>query len=318
MKIKYISILTVITLCTIILSCNQEHESKYLKLTGPYFEQKLPGFIPEVFAPGIISKTGNHLHSCVSFSPDGKEIYFTYRTYEPVIKNTIYFMKQENNMWTKPQIAPFSGTYSDDGSTFSPDGKRLYFNSSRPVDSSDKSDDLNFWYVNRAGPGWGKPVYGGDILNTDSCEFRLSIADNGTIYLSSDRDYSGRREFDIFTLEYVKGDYAEPTIMDEAITTSITEQICFISPDESYIVFYRYNPNLPEDTGLYISFRNKNDSWSEGKNMGKLINEPIELVTQFASLSPDRKHMFFLRRYDEAVYWVNANIIEDLKPTDLK
>jgi len=314
MRLKYITIIIVLTLYTIIISCNKEYESKYLKLTGSYFEQKLPGMIPEVFAPGIISKTGNHFHSCVSFSPDGKEIYFTYRTYEPVIKNTIHFMKQENNKWTKPQIAPFSGKYSDDGSTFSPDGKRLYFNSSRPVDSSDNSNDLNFWYVNRTRSGWSKPVYGGDILNTDSCEFRLSIADSGTIYLSSDRDYRGRREFDIFTSEYVNSDYTVPNIMDEAITTAITEQICFVAPDERYIVFYRYNPNRLEDTGLYISFRNKNDSWSEGKNIGKLINEPTELVTQFASLSPDEKYMFFLRRYDETIYWVDTKLIEELKP----
>jgi hypothetical protein len=36
-------------------------------------------------------------------------------------------------------------------------------------------------------------------------------------------------------------------------------------------------------------------------------------VTQAASLSPDGRYLFFLRRREEAIYWVDARIIEDLR-----
>jgi hypothetical protein len=47
--------------------------------------------------------------------------------------------------------------------------------------------------------------------------------------------------------------------------------------------------------------------------MGDLFNSPAESVTQAASLSPDGKYLFFLRRYEEAIYWVDAKIIEKLR-----
>ena len=106
--------------------------------------------------------------------------------------------------------------------------------------------------------------------------------------------------------------------MDDAITTPITEQIGFIAPDESYIIFYWYSPTNREGVGLYISFRRENSSWAEGKNMGPLFNAPTESCTQAASLSPDGKYLFFLRRYDEAIYWVDAKVIEYLKPDESK
>ena len=123
---KYVSY----TAFFLLLNCsffNSTQHDGFPILKGPYLGQKPPSMIPEVFAPGIISKTGNHLHSCVSFSPDGKEVYFTYMVFDSVRQGTIYYLKQVGNRWTKRQVAPFSGVYSDDSPAFSPDGKRLYF-----------------------------------------------------------------------------------------------------------------------------------------------------------------------------------------------
>ena len=293
-------------------------KSDFLPVKGPYLGQKPPGMVPEVFAPGIVSQTGHHLHSCVSFSPDGKEVYFTVMVFEPVRQGTIHFMKQVGSRWTKWQVAPFSGVYSDDSPAFSPDGKRLYFTSTRPVDESDETDDLNFWVVERTGSGWSEPVYAGNVFNTDYCDFRLSVSQKGTVYFSSDRDYRDGRSFDIFVSELTDGTYSDPIVMDDAITTPITEQVGFIAPDESYLVFYRYPRTHPDGVGLYISFRAEDGSWTEGKNMGDIFNAPAKSCTQAASLSPDGKYLFFLRRYDEAIYWVDAEIIEDLKTVGLK
>jgi hypothetical protein len=294
------------------------HQDDFPVLRGPYLGQKPPGKTPEIFAPGIISKTGHHLHSCISFSPDGNEVYFTYMVFEPVRQGTIYYLKRVGDRWTKRQVASFSGVYSDDSPAFSPDGNRLYFSSTRPAQESDETDDLNFWYVERTGSGWSKPVYAGNILNTNYCDFRLSISQKGTVYLSSDRKFRNGRSFDIFFAEFINGRYLSPKIMEAAITTPITEQIGFIAPDESYIVFYRYPRTNPDGVGLYISFRKTDGRWTTGKNMGDLFNAPAKACTQAASLSPDGKYLFFLRRHQEAIYWVDAKIIEELKPKELR
>jgi Tol biopolymer transport system component len=298
-----------------ITNCVQKYNSPVLK--GSYLGRKPPGMTPEVFAPGIISRAGFHLHSCLAFSPDGNEIYFTKMVFEPVRQGTIYYMKQEENEWTGPRIASFSGVYSDDSPAFSPDGKKLYFSSTRPTVGTDETDDLNFWLVEKTDAGWSEPKYAGAIFNTDYCDFRLSISQKGNVYLSSDRNYMDGRTFDIFVSELNNGQYTIPKIISDAITTPITEQIGFIAPDESYIVFYRYPRTNPDSVGLYISFRTKDGSWTNGVNMGDSFNSPAESCTQAASLSPDGKHIFFLRRYDEAIYWVDAKIIEDLKPEGL-
>jgi len=315
---KSMAIFVGILFLVISISSNCDRQNDFSVLQGPYLGQKPPGMTPEIFAPGIISKAGFHLHSCLTFSPDGKEIYFTKMVFEPIRQGTIHYIKQEGDEWTESRIASFSGVYSDDSPAFSPDGKRLYFSSTRPTDETDETDDLNFWFVEKTDTGWSEPKYAGAVFNTDYCDFRLSISQNGTVYLSSDRVYQDNRSFDIFVSEYIDGKYTHPNIMDDAITTPITEQIGFIAPDESYIVFYRYPRTNPEGVGLYVSFRAKDGSWTQGKNMGDLFNSPAESCTQAASLSPDGQYIFFLRRYDEAIYWVDAKVIEELKPDELK
>ena len=292
--------------------CARGSESSVIR--GPYLGQRPPGKTPEAFAPGIVSRAGFHLHSSLTFSPDGKEIYFTKYVSEPEVQGTIWRMKQEGDVWADAEIAPFSGVYSDDSAVFSPDGMRLYFTSTRPVDELDDSDDLNIWFVDRRGEDWGRPVYAGGVLNSPYSDFRLSFTLAGTLYLSSDRDDQDTKTFDIFTSRRVADEYAIPEPIGHAINTPVTEQVAFVAPDEGYIVFYRHNREKTDETGLYISFRGEDGLWSVGAAMGDAFNSPPEAVTQAASLSPDGKYLFFLRRRHEAIYWVEASVIEHLKP----
>lgn len=74
--------------------------TNFPELIGPYLDQKPPGLTPEIFAPGIISLEGFHDFKG-AFSPDGNEYYFC-RHSLPKIQPTLYFMKTENGIWTKP------------------------------------------------------------------------------------------------------------------------------------------------------------------------------------------------------------------------
>ena len=91
-----------------------------------------------------------------------------------------------------------------------------------------------------------------------------------------------------------------------------------IAPDERYNIFVSDRPGgFSRESKLYISFRKKDGTWTKAKNMGKIINAGGAYGPRG---SPDGKFLFFFSRRSGITdhYWVNAKIIEELKPDGLK
>ena len=88
----------------------------------------------------------------------------------------------------------------------------------------------------------------------------------------------------------------------------------YISPDQSYIIFT--SMNRPEGSGLFISFNKKDGTWTKARYMGEVFGADALLTT----MSPDGKYLFFTGRREgrKGVFWVDAKIIENLKPEKLK
>ena len=122
------------------------HQNDFPVLKGPYLGQKPPGKAPEIFAPGIVSTYGGEFNSV--FSPDGNEFYFS-KTNKKKKKDQIMYMRRVNNLWIKPEIAPFSGNYDDCDVSISPDGNRLFFISiGRILPGSNTPTKRNYiWYM---------------------------------------------------------------------------------------------------------------------------------------------------------------------------
>ena len=103
---------------------------QFPELRGPYLGQPVPGQNPSVFAPDIVVAN----HSGLTISPDGNEFYWQ----SP--EQTIWTTKLENGLWTKPEAVPFSqkikGLFVDDVPFITPDGRKMFFTSRRPVDSA--------------------------------------------------------------------------------------------------------------------------------------------------------------------------------------
>ena len=100
-----------VLICSLFLSaCNikKQHlkEANSLTKESPYFGQKTPGLIPEIFAPGIISISGRS-EMGVSFSPDLDEMYFTIQQKSGVPAD-IYFSKIQDKKWTSFKKANFT------------------------------------------------------------------------------------------------------------------------------------------------------------------------------------------------------------------
>ncbi len=68
----------------------------------------------------------------------------------------------------------------------------------------------------------------------------------------------------------------------------------------------------------YISFRQQDGSWGPVINMGDSVNSDKWDV--YANATPDGKYILFNRGMDDKnenvdIYWVDAQIIETLRPT---
>jgi len=269
-------------------------------LKGEYLGQEKPGDTPRMFAPGIISDFGTE-HSPAVFSPDLKEVYWTKEWRGPIL-----FMKENNGVWTEPETAPFCSEYGDGEPIFSPDGKKLFFLSSRPTETGGSSDKENIWLVERVQDSWSDPKPVSPNINAFDLHWLFSVANNGTIYFSSPSGNSfGNR--DIYSSRIVDGEYEEPKNLGEIINTPDSDHTPFIAPDESYLIYV-------SSEKFHISYRNKNGVWIKPVDMGPKINSLFAALCP--AVTPDGKYMFFISRGD--IYWVDAKTIEELKPSELR
>jgi len=301
--------------------CVQQDDFPVLK--GPYLGQKPPGMVPEIFAPGILSAGYSEIKAV--FSPDGREIYYQlWGAPFPVICT----MKEKDGRWTKPEVASFSG-HIIEGYNISPDGKKMFITSRRPLDGKGElSETWRIWVTEKIGAGWGEI----EVLKPSIYGYP-AVAENGNLYLATG---------DIWISEYVNGDYTEMKKLGDSINTEeFYEEDLYIAPDESYLLFCRRDDGFGS-WDIFVSFRKEDGSWSEAKNMGEKINTSVSEVYPF--VSPDGKYFFFSSRntthkeysetpltYEEKIrilnspgngnadiYWVDAKIIEEMKPDSLK
>ncbi len=270
---------------------------KFPELTGPYLGQTLPGNEPIVFARDIVTgqREGSN-HSSVSISPDGKEMYWQ-------LHSQIWTSKLENNKWTMPEVLPFSktikGIYMDDAPFVSPDNKKMFFVSKRPIGTADTQKE-NIWYVERTSTGWSDPIPVNSEVNSIQIHWQVSVSNNGALYFAGNKP-DGFGGYDIYYSRLIDGKYAEPINLGLQFNSKFDEFSPFIAPDETYIIYSRLGM---EDRGIYISFKGKDGKW------GQPIKLPKSLRGVCPMVSPDGKYLFIDTR------WISSKIIEELRPKE--
>jgi hypothetical protein len=275
-------------------------------LTGPYLGQTPPEGEQVLFAPGIVStEAGNH--SSVTIRPDGTGLYWE-------MKGKIWFTELENNRWTRPEMVSFcSGDSYMYGNPFvTPDGKKLFFTSFRPGAVS--QDKENIWYVERTATGWSDPVPVSADVNSLNLHWSISVSKTGTLYFQS-QDATGKSSGGIGDICYsrrVDGVYTTPVAMGSAINTRHTETCPYIAPDESYIIFNRFDHTVMENSGIYISFRDKSDGWLPAV---MAVGGSPDKGGVSPKVSPEGKYLFFANGSD-GVWWMPAGMIDELRPRD--
>ncbi|MFC1726558.1 TolB family protein [candidate division KSB1 bacterium] len=354
MKDSFNVLSIILILGVMVVSCNQNKETnpknelKFAKLTGPYLGQKPQGMKAEIFAPSLLSCANRELS--ITFSPDEMECCYTfytpggsnYKQQTGVLKKWfIMYAHMENGHWTEPAEFSFNPDLQERYPFFSPDGKRIYFNSYRNWANPPDSSSTYIWYVERQNGEWNEPEeidFGKGFTGRRTAMFPTAAA-NGNLYFTLFPD--GMNGV-IYMSRYENGKYSSPERLSDAINDQGGSHP-YIAPDESYIIYDWENPEDNNSSNdLMISFRDKNGNWMKPLNLGERVNSTYDERRPFVSF--DRKYLFFASdrientelqdnpltlkelkqltnvpaKRRQHIYWVDAKVIEELKPDELK
>ena len=311
-------------------------QSDSQNIAGQYLGQQFPGTTAELFAPGFVS-TGLS-ETVITFMPDGKECYWAVLLAGRM--EAILTSKIENGKWTQPEVASFSGRYLDGWPAIKPDGKKLFFHSFRPIDGqTDPSPFINIWFMEREGDSWGRPHPLGPAINGNGHSCNPSIARNGNLYFSKTFPDGSEK---ICCSRFINGKYENLEPLPDNVNIGKVNYHAYISPDESFLIYP--TEATPDRIGggwnYYVSFRSRDDRWSDLINIGPTVNSGR--CSDSASLSADGRYFFFLastkenrvksfgRRQtlaeliarevkspgpdDPSIYWIETIVIERLRP----
>jgi len=316
-----------------LISCKTKTEVKEGSLpNGAYFSQ-VADTTAQIFAEGIVSKAYQELNAV--FSPDGKEFYYTVADPGRNFYAIMVYTQDENEDWAGPEVASFSGKFSDADPYITSDNKKLYFISQRPIDEmSIEKKDFDIWMVNRTETSWSDAIRLDTIINTPKNEFYVSATDDGSIFYSSNYE-NGLGYGDIYEARFEDGEYKVENLGD-AINSPTGEGDPYVSPDGNMIIFMGWGRK--DDLGrgdLYISFK-KDGVWQKAQNLGSRINSPS--FEYCPMMSPDGKYFFWtsyrstpmenpegydyksyidrLENTDNGlgnIYWIDAAVLDEFK-----
>ena len=261
-------------------------------LKGDYLGQTPPGDTPVVFAAGIVSVENKNSHALV-FSPDDKMIIFSRYP-----DRTSYVLTKNNSKWEGPVESFFYGKEI----SFSSDGKKIFYYT-----------DADIFFVEKESGDWSQPARLGPNVNTNiQAEYYPCIVKSGDMYFSRDGNWKTGR---IMHSKLHHGEFQKAVDIGLPVNSGGATH-AWVSSDESYMLFNSPRAGSYTRNDIWVSYREKDDTWTAPKNLGKIINSGADAIL-CPTVSPDGKYMFFTRlNYTSNtgyIYWVRTKIIDKIK-----
>ncbi len=283
----------------------------------PYFGLQPPGMIPEPFAPGIINTdadegvypymAGGTVFIVSREEPEtdeeGRAIYGTYMT------------ELRDGRWTGFQPVELISGPSDPTVSLEPGEDAIYLGYRSGLEGGKESagSDINIWMVRRTEEGFSNPRMIGPPVSTEANDTYPSVTADGTLYFFGERE-GGVGKDDIYVARLVEGEYRRVENVGEPVNTPEYDIDPFIARDESYLIFGSTGLGGFGGIDLFVSFRGEDGSWGKPINMGSEIN--TETHDERPYVTRDGR-FFFFTTYASGnldVYWVDAAVIEALRP----
>jgi Tol biopolymer transport system component len=245
--------------------------------------------VPELYGAGLFSTGARDLF--IAFSPDqtrallsrGDQKLETFETFETRLDG--------HGHWSAPVKPRFAIGWSTADPHIAPDGKTVFFLSTRPNPGETAVRATHdIWYAALGSDGeWGEAQHlPAAIDDPDRDEWCPSVAANGNLYFSTERP-GGHGGTDLYVARRVAGGYAAPENLGDAINTPAHEFEAWIAPDERYLVFSAlHRAGGVGGYDLFVSHR-RDGRWQPAQPLA--INTAASEYNE--SVSPDGKWLYF-------------------------
>ena len=285
-----------------LVSCMQQAEDDRLK----FLTDQVPSDLPVNFMEELIPKQ-KIVHRGV-FSPDLTEYYYTisgkdFKQFE------VFRIVKDQGAWSSPEEAFFNSKYDEHGMSFSPDGKTLYFSSTRPVSKQGIATTWHIWKSEKINGKWSEPNFV-DIPNMkDKLVSHPTITNSGTLYFhASNLNYSDMR---IYQSKTVNGAFGPAEMVSFDKEFEVGTCTPFVAPNEEYLIF----ATIGNELELMISYNNGQGQWSNPKKFNRNINTQGQGNPY---VTPDNQFLFFATGGAQAENWKVrwVNITSEILPPD--
>lgn len=225
----------------------------------------------------------SQFESHAAFDPWNGDLYFVRSS--PAFKGwRILHSRRLAEGWSAPESPAFAGDGVEADPWFTPDGRSLYFISTRSTDGIARPD-LDLWRVDRDSQGrWGTPRRLPGPLNSTGREWFPRIAPDGWLYFGSDRP-GGRGKTDIWRARETRPGEWMVENLGPSINTPADEYEAAFSPDGTRMI-------LMGGDGLYESRRTA-AGWSPRRKLPSPIT--VNGTELGALFSPSGRSLLFAR-----------------------
>jgi outer membrane protein OmpA-like peptidoglycan-associated protein len=176
----------------------------------------------------------------------------------------------------------------------SPDGKTLYFTRANHPQNIGSTSHQDVWYSTLNSKNqWTPAVNMGSPINNAGDNAVTSISSDGkTIYLINHYRPDGSMFFGLSQSFYTKNGWSFPKNIEmPGLYSDQNGMDLAVSSHGNVMILSLQRRDTEGDKDMYVSFKQKDDSWSEPRHMGNVINSADYEGTPFLAL--DNKTLYF-------------------------
>ena len=181
--------------------------------------------------------------------------------------------------WAEPQPISFADDrWSDSDPWLTPDGRTLYFISTRPAPGREEGRaDYDIWRSHRTAGGWPAPEHLGPEVNGKGQELGPELH-GGTLYFASARR-SGKGGLDIYAAPATGQGFAPAALLDGPFNSAASDSDFTLRADGKAAMFWRGGDN--GTAAIHIAYR-QGSGWSAPVPLPQRINHgPFNFTPSF-------------------------------------